>query len=58
MQVVFDQLLDIFFRAVIMVSLIPAFMFPALAVSAIGITCGELWVTHRRWEEKDLSLGC
>ena len=42
MQVVFDQLLDIVFRAVIMVSLIPAFMLPALVVSAIGITCGEL----------------
>jgi hypothetical protein len=42
MQVVFDQLLDIFFRAIVMVSLIPDFMLPALVVSIIGITCGEL----------------
>ncbi|KAG0635925.1 hypothetical protein HOY80DRAFT_892204 [Tuber brumale] len=43
-KVVFDQLLDIVFRAGVMTGLLPAFLFPTILVSLIGITCGELYV--------------
>ncbi|RPA89809.1 hypothetical protein L873DRAFT_1831877 [Choiromyces venosus 120613-1] len=43
-HVVFDQLLDIVFRAGVTTSLLPAFLFPTVLVSLIGILCGELYV--------------
>jgi len=41
-SIVFDQLLDILFRAGVMIGLLPAFLVPTILVSLIGITCGEL----------------
>ncbi|PWW78291.1 P-loop containing nucleoside triphosphate hydrolase protein [Tuber magnatum] len=43
-NIVFDQLLDIVFRAAVMTGLLPAFLLPTILVSFIGITCGELYV--------------
>ena len=39
---VFNLLLDILFRAGVMVGLLPAFLYPTILVSLIGVTCGEL----------------
>jgi len=41
-SVVFDLLLDILFRAGVMIGLLPAFLFPTILISLIGIICGEL----------------
>jgi len=41
-NMVFDLLLDILFRAGVMIGLLPAFLYPTILVSLIGVTCGEL----------------